>query len=46
MPANLESSAVATGLQKVSFHSYLKEGKCQTMFKLPPQLHSFHMLAK
>ena len=25
MPANLENSAVATGLEKVSFHSYLKE---------------------
>ena len=26
MPANLENSAVATGLEKVSFHSNLKEG--------------------
>ena len=25
MPANLENSAVATGLEKVSFHSYAKE---------------------
>ena len=25
MPANLENSAVATGLEKVSFHSYPKE---------------------
>ena len=25
MPANLENSAVATGLEKVSFHSYSKE---------------------
>ena len=25
MPANLENSAVATGLEKVSFHSNLKE---------------------
>ena len=25
MPANLEKSAVATGLEKVSFHSYPKE---------------------
>ena len=31
MPANLESSAVATGLEKVSFHSNLKERECQTM---------------
>ena len=35
MPANLENSAVATGLEKVSFHSNHKETQCQTMFKLP-----------
>ena len=35
IPANLENSAVATGLEKVSFHSNPKEGKCQRMFKLP-----------
>ena len=29
MPANLESSAVATGLEKVSFHSNPKERQCQ-----------------
>ena len=34
MPANLENSAVATGLEKVSFHSNPKESQCQTMFKL------------
>ena len=34
MPANLENSAVATGLEKVSFHSNPKEGKCQRMLKL------------
>ena len=34
MSANLENSAVATGLEKVSFHSNPKEGKCQRMFKL------------
>ena len=43
MPANLEHSAVATGLEKVSFHSFffffsfhsnLKERQCQRMFKL------------
>ena len=34
MPANLENSAVATGLEKVSFHSNPKEWQCQTMFKL------------
>ena len=35
MPANLENSAVATGLEKVSFHSNPKERQCQRMFKLP-----------
>ena len=35
MPANLENSAVATGLEKVSFHSNLKERQCQRMLKLP-----------
>ena len=34
MPANLENSAVATGLQKVTFHSNPKERQCQRMFKL------------
>ena len=31
---NLENSAVPTGLEKVSFHSNLKERQCQRMFKL------------
>ena len=34
MPANLENSAMATGLEKVSFHSNPKERQCQRMFKL------------
>ena len=34
MPANLENSAVATGLEKVSFHSNPKERQCQIMLKL------------
>ena len=34
MSANLENSAVATGLEKVSFHSNPKEKQCQRMFKL------------
>ena len=33
MPANLENSAVAIGLEKVSFHSNPKERQCQRMFK-------------
>ena len=35
MPANLENSAVATGLDKVSYHSNPKERQCQRMLKLP-----------
>ena len=35
LPANLENSAVAIELEKVSFHSNSKEGQCQRMFKLP-----------
>ena len=35
MPASLENSAVATRLEKVSFHSNSKERQCQRMFKLP-----------
>ena len=34
MPANLENSAVTTGLEKVSFHSNPKERQCQRMFRL------------
>ena len=35
MPANLENSEVAIGLEKVSFHSNSKERQCQRMLKLP-----------
>ena len=35
MPANLENSAVATGLENINFHSNPKEGQCQRMFRLP-----------
>ena len=35
MPENMEISAVATGLEKVSFHSNPKERQCQRMLKLP-----------
>ena len=38
MPANLENSATATGLEKVSFYSNPKERQCQRMFKL---LHNY-----
>ena len=47
MPANLENSALATGLEKVSFHSNLKEGQCQRMLKLPfIALHSSKVMLK
>ena len=36
MPVNLENSAVATGLEKVSFHFNPRDEKCQKIFKLPP----------
>ena len=32
--ANLENSAVATGLEKIRFHSNPKERQCQRMLKL------------
>ena len=35
LSANLENSAVATELEKVSFHSSIKERQCQRMLKLP-----------
>ena len=35
MSANLENSAVATGLEKVSFHSNPKERQYQRMLKIP-----------
>ena len=38
MPAQLENSAVATGLEKVSFHSSLKERQCQ-------ECSSYHTIA-
>ena len=44
MPANLENSAVATGLEKVSFHSNPKGNakECSNFV----QLYSFHILAR
>ena len=47
MPANLENSALATGLEKVSFHSNSK-GKAAVPknVQTATQLHSSHTLAK
>ena len=35
VPANLENSTLATGLEKVNFHFNPKERHCQRMLKLP-----------
>jgi len=43
MPANLENSAVATGLQKVSFHSSQRK-EMPTNTQTTTQVHSSHML--
>ena len=42
MPANLENSAVATGLEKVSFHSNPKERQSKRMLKLPKVVLTSH----
>ena len=44
MPANLENSAVATGLENVHFHSSPKERAMPKNIQTAAQLHSFHML--
>ena len=46
MPANWENSAVATGLEKVSFHSNPKEGQCQRTLQLPPIALILHVILK
>ena len=40
-PANLENSAVATGLEMVSFHSNPKERQCQRM----PNYHTITLIS-
>ena len=45
MPANLENSAVATGLEKISFHSNPKERQCQRMLKLSHNCDNFEHYA-
>ena len=44
--ANLENSAVATELEKVSFHSNLKEKQCQKNAQTTAQLQSSYVLVK
>ena len=49
MPANLENSAVATRLEKVSFHSNPKERQCQRMLTLAhdcTRLHASKVMLK
>jgi len=43
MSANLETSAVATGLEKISFHSNPKEKQYQSMFK--PNYHTVALIS-
>ena len=46
MPANLDNSSLATGLEKVSFHSNLKERQCHRMLKLPLISHASKVMLK
>ena len=46
MPANLENSAVATGLEKVCFHSNPQKKAMPKNAQTMAQLHSSHMLVK
>ena len=43
MPANFENSAVATGLEKVSFHSSPQKRQCQRILKLSH--HTFALIS-
>ena len=49
MPVNLENSAVATGVEKVSFHSNLKKGnakKCSNYHTIALISHSSKVMLK
>ena len=46
MPANLENSAVATGLEKVSFHSNPKERQCSNYRTVALISHSSKVMLK
>ena len=49
MPANLENSAVATGLEKVSFHSNIKKGNaknCSNYHTITPISHASKVMLK
>ena len=46
MPANLKNSAVATGLEKISFHSKSQRKAMPKNAQTTSQLHSSHTLVK
>ena len=46
MPANLENSAAATALEKVSFYSNFKKKAMTKKVQSTTLLHSFNMLAR
>ena len=46
MPANLENSAVAIGMEKVSFHFQFLRKAMPKNAQTTAQLHSSHMLVK
>ena len=49
MPAHLENSAVATGLEKVSFHSNIKKGNaknCSNYHTITPISHASKVMLK
>ena len=46
MPANLESSVVATGLEEICFHSIPKERQCQRRFKVVLISHASKVILK
>ena len=46
MPANLENSSVATGLEKVSFHSNPKERQCQNYCTIALISHASKVMLK
>ena len=46
MPANLENSAVATGLEKVSFHSNPKERQCSNYHTVALISHASKVMPK
>ena len=46
MPANLKNSAVAIGLEKVSFHSKSQRKAMPKNVQITVQLHSFHIPAR